>query len=313
VHYRRSFVTLFAVVALALPAFGQDKPVNLSWKFEKGKTFYQEMTTKTDQSMKVMGSDVKQTQTQTFYFSWTPVEEKDKNWTIKQKIEGVKMDIDIGGNRINFDSTKDTGTANPLADFFKALVGSEFTITVSPEMKVTKIEGRAEFLTKLTTANPQMKGLLESILSEDALKQMSDPTFAAVPNKEVKKGDTWTKESKLNMGPIGNYNTTYKYTYEGPDGKLEKIKVETTLTYAPPADNAGGALPFKIKSADLKSDKATGTILFDKDKGRVESSEMNLDLKGKLSIEIGGMTTDVELSQTQKTTVKTTDTNPVKK
>src|SRR5258707_14658219 len=69
--------------------------VDLKWKFEKGKSFYQELTTDTKQTMKVMGMDITQNQKQTFYFSWTPKEEdKDHNWTITQKIEGIKMDID---------------------------------------------------------------------------------------------------------------------------------------------------------------------------------------------------------------------------
>ena len=43
-----------------------------------------------------------------------------------------------------------------------------------------------------------MKALLEQILNEDSLKQMADPTFAAVPGKEVKKGDpAWEKKTKL--------------------------------------------------------------------------------------------------------------------
>ena len=38
-----------------------------------------------------------------------------------------------------------------------------------------------------------------------------------------------------------------------------------------------------------------------------------LDLKGDLSIEIGGQTTKVELSQTQTTDLKTEDEDPTKK
>src|SRR5207245_719382 len=111
------------------------------------------------------------------------------------------------------DSTKEAATANPLADFFKALVGSAFKLTVDPNFKVTKIEGRDEFLKKLVTANQQMEPMLKQILSDDALKQMADPAFSVVPNKPVKPADTWTRDSKLNMGPIGSYDTTYKYTY----------------------------------------------------------------------------------------------------
>src|SRR5262249_27375514 len=152
--------------------------------------------------------------------------------------------------KITYDSTKDTtGTGNPLADFFKALVGSKFKLTISPDLKVIKIEGRDEFLSKLTKANPQMEPLLKQILGDEALKQMAEPAFAAVPAMPVKKGATWEKKSQMNMGPIGTYDTTYKYTYEGKDGKLDKLKVDTTLAYQPPGANTSGTLPFKIKSA----------------------------------------------------------------
>jgi hypothetical protein len=308
----RALVAL-ALVALVVPAFGQDA-TTLKWKFEKDKPFYQEMTTTTDQTMKVMGSDIKQNQEQTFYFSWTPVKQDGDNWVLKQKIEGVKMRIVIGGTPIEYDSTKEGQTQSALGDFFKALVGSEFTLTVDKNLKVTKIEGRDEFLKKLTQANPQMDALLKQILNEDALKEMADPTFASVPTEPKKAGEKWKKESKLDMGPIGRYDNTYEYTFEGQDknNKLYKIKVDTTLKYTPPGEGAaGGGLPFKIKSATLTSKNAGGDIFFNNDKGRVESSEMKVNLSGDLSIEIGGQTTAVHLDQTQTTKVKTTDTNPV--
>jgi hypothetical protein len=306
----------FALVGLIAPAFGQEA-TTLAWKFKENTPFYQEMTTKTDQTMKVMGSDIKQSQTQTFIFSWTPVKKDGDNWVIKQKIEGVKMRIEIGGTPIEYDSTKESQGASALGDFFKALVGSEFTLTLDKNLKVTKIEGRDEFLKKLTQANPQMDALLKQILNEDALKEMADPTFAAVPTEPKKPKDSWTKTSKLDMGPIGKYENEYKYTYEGKDkdpqnSKLDLIKVETTLKYTPPGDSAtGGGLPFKIKSANLASKNAGGTILFDNEKGRVASSDMKVELSGDLSIEIGGQTTKVDLKQEQNTTVKTTDTNPI--
>lgn len=310
----RWLVAFIAVAGLSAPAFGQE-PVTLKWEFQKDKPFYQEMKTTTKQTMKVQGMDISQNQEQDFVFSWTPKEQdKDKNWIVNQKIEAVKMDIEMGGNKISFDSSKDVGGAgNPLADFFKTLVGSEFKLTISPEMKILKIDGRDEFMQKLTKANPSMEPLLKQILSDDALKQMADPAFAAVPNKPVKKGDTWERKSVLNMGPIGTYDTTYKYTYDGKDGKLDKIKMTTNLVYQTPGPNASGNLPFKIKEANLKSKSAEGTVWFDSDKHRLDHSELKLVLEGKLSIEIGGQTTEVDLTQNQTTEVKTSDTNPAVK
>ncbi|MBL8797743.1 MAG: hypothetical protein JNM56_27845 [Planctomycetia bacterium] len=312
----RKLLPLLVFGLCALPVWAQDK-ADLKWKFEKDKTIYQELTTETTQDMKVMGMDVKQKQKQTFYFSWKPTEQKDGKWIIKQRIDGVKMEIEIGGNKIAYDSEAPGAGNNPLADFFKELKGSEFTLTVGSDMKVEKVEGRADFLSRLGKSQQQMKPLLENILSEDALKQMADPSFAVVPNGEADKDKTWKYNSKLNLGPIGSYDTTYDYKYVGKDEKnkdLDKIAVTTTLKYsAPGSDTPGAGLPFKIKSASLEGKNGTGTVLFDAKAGRIDTSEMNLTLEGKLDIEIGGMATTVELKQTQKTTVKGSDTPQLKK
>lgn len=313
----RSFIALLVLAGFAMTAPAQDT-LDLKWKFEKGKVFYQEVTTKTEQKIKVMGMDVAQNQEQTFIFSWTPEkqDDKDKSWVVKQKIEGLKMNIDIGGQKITYDSTKETNTANPLSDFFKALVGAEFTLTISADGRVTDIKGKDEFVKKLVQVNPQMEPLLKQILSDDALKQMADPAFAVVPDKPKKKGESWERKSTLNIGPIGSYDNTYKYTLEGTDEKdknLAKIKVQTTLKYIPPVDTATQQLPFKVKNAKLETKDATGEVIFDIAKGRVVSSKMSQNLSGTLSIDVGGMTTDVELTQSQTTTVKTTEENPIKK
>jgi hypothetical protein len=308
-----SFVALVAAVAAA-PA----QEADLTWKFKKGDTFYQEMTTSTDQTMKVQGTEVVQNQKQTFYFQWTvkDVDDKKKEVTLEQKIIGLKMSIDIGGSKINYDSTaKDTGaTTNPLNKFFEALNNATFKLTLNTEkMEVTDIEGEKDFVTKLNEANPQMKPLLDKILSKKALQDMAQPMFAAIPGGKKAKGKEWDKTSDLDMGPIGSYKTKYTYTYEGPDkDKNEVIKVKTDLKYEAPKDATGG-LPFRIKQADLKSTDGTGEIIFDPKSGRLASSKLNLTLSGSLTIEIGGQPTVVELNQKQTTEIKTTDKSPIEK
>lgn len=311
----RWFLAPAVAALLTASAVAQDS-ADLKWKFEKGKTFYQEITTRTDQKMKVMGQDVSQNQEQTFYFSWTPKEQDAKgNWVFTQKIEGIKMKIDIGGNPINYDSTKDTNSNSPLADFFKAIVGSEFTVTLSPEYKVVDIKGKDDFLKKLIQTHQSMEGILKQVLSDDSLKQMADPSFAAIPNKTVKKGESWERTSTLDLGPIGKYENTYKYTYEGQDDKdknLANIKVDMTLKYLPPGTNVNAAgLPFTIKTADLRSSESNGTLVFDVKKGQLASSNLHVKLAGKLTVDVSGQTTDVDLQQTQDTTVKQTDDNPL--
>ncbi len=299
------------------PTPSKDK-VEFKWKFEKDKSFFQEMTTKTTQIMKVQGQDVNQVQEQTFYFKWTPTKVEPKSVTLKQTIEGIKMKIDIAGNPITFDSTAQAGTggapSSPLSDFFKTIVGSEFTLTLNTEtMKIEKVVGQEEFLKKLSSANQAMESILKNILSQEALKQMTDPTFGILPKTPIKKDETWKTNNKLDLNVIGVYDNEYSYKYLGEDEKkLDKIQVDVKITYKAPSVNQG--LPFKIKSADLgtKDKQVPGTILFDRAKGRIAQYDITLKLSGKLNIEIGNSTSDVEITQEQITSIKSGDSTFVK-
>jgi hypothetical protein len=260
--------------------------------------------------MTVAGNKVIQSQTQTFYFSWTPLKEQRDSWTLKQKILGAKVVVDLGGNRMEYDSSKDADAANPLSDFYKALVGAELKVTLDKDSYVATIEGRDELVKKLAVANPNLLPPLNQVLTEDALRHMAETAFAGPPEDAVRPGDSWTRKSKLDMGPAGGtLRTKYKYTYIGQEGKLDRIKIESTQDWQQPV---GGDDPeSKTKQSNVKG-VGTGTILFDRLKGRIVSLDLTQKLQGKLAITAGGNSAVVDMSQTQKTTVKTTDVNPLK-
>ena len=284
----------------------------LNWKFEANKPFYQKLVTITEQSIKVMGLDVVQKQEQTFFFKFTPMNKEGDTWLIKQEIEGVIMKIDIAGNPVSFDSTQEnpaSGGNTALSEFFKAVKGGSFTLHLNTKtMKVDKVEGRQVFLAKLSTANQQLEPLLSKILSEDALRQMADPTFGVLPPAGKKVGDTWDVSTSLNLGPIGSYANKYTYTWKGPDPAnkdLEIINVANNLSFSPPTESDPN-LPFKIKTGSTittKPEKEPGKIVFNTKTGRIESSNVKLTISGDLMIEIGGNLTKVELTQNQTTTV----------
>ncbi|MGL6094591.1 MAG: DUF6263 family protein [Fimbriiglobus sp.] len=303
-------------VGLTAAAPAQDKS-KFETKFEKDKPFYQELTTDVSQVVKVQGgSDLPLKHKQTFLFKWTPVSQDKDKWVVKQTIEGVKMTVDIAGNPINYDSTDPNpagAAANPgLADFFKSLVGAEFTVTFGPGLKVEKVDGRDEFLKKLAGANPQMEALLKKILTEDALREMVDPSAAVTPPGEQAVGSSWEKKTTLTLGPIGSYDRTFKYTYKGKDPEkkdLDRVEVEPKLVYKAPTDQADGLL-FRIKGGTLETvGSKPGVILYNAKTGRVESSDIAVTMKGNLDVAIGTTDTKVELYQEQRTLTKISDTS----
>lgn len=289
-------------------------------KLEKDKAFYQKMHTTVSQVIKVQGQDLTQKQDSTFYFKWTPEKQDGDKWTLKQKVEGLVMSIDISGNPITYSSIDKAAPGaggNPgLMDFFKNLEGAEFTVTLDAKTwKVDKVDGKDQFVAKLGAGNAQMDSLLKKIMTDDALKQMADPTYGLVPDAPKAPKETWEKKQTLGLGPIGSYEVTYKLTYVGKEpGKahLDRIEVVPSLTYKPPADAADGLL-FKIKAGTMVSKEIDpkdplapppSVVLYNPATGRIEKATISLKLRGELTVTIGGTDTKVELDQTQTTVIE---------
>jgi hypothetical protein len=296
-----------------------DVPKGAPLKFEaldpKAKPFFTVQFTDTDQTMSVLGQQVVQKQKQWFLIEWTPKATDAKgNYVVTQKIKGVKMDIDIGGNKIGYDSTNQAKQKNPMTDFFDQLMKEELTYHVKTDLsEVVEIEGRDKFIKGLQEINPQMQNLLKAILSDKSLQKMAEPTWFAFPkNGVIPASGTWTGDSKLDLGPIGKYNTDFVFTYGKPDEvkKLETIKIKSSLKYEAPGDANKAGLPFIIHKAELKTSGGEGTAIFDRAKGRFDSTEIKMELKGELEIEVGNMKTKVDLKQTQTAKSNTYDDIP---
>jgi len=311
-------LVLGLAVGLVSIASAQEKQ-KFETKFEKDKAFYQKLSTKVDQTLKVAnGSDVPLKHELTFFFKWTPVTvEKDKV-VAKQQIEGVKFKLSVADQTIEYDSTdpNPAGAAgNPgIAEFFKNLVGSEFTVTFNPTkgMAVDKVEGRDELLKKLAAVNPQMETVLRQTLSDEALKEMTDPSAGVTPPTEMAANVPWEKKGTLSLGPIGTYDRTFKFTYKGKDPEkkdLDRIEVVPTLSYkasAAPAET----LPFKIKGGTLTTkDVKQGIVLYNPKTGRVESVRIEITIAGELDVTIQSTDTKVNIYQVQKTELDTGDTS----
>jgi RNA polymerase sigma factor (sigma-70 family) len=302
-----------APAAAAPPAAADDEgpAVVLRPKFTKDRPFYQEVTTTTRQVMKVLGNDVGQSQQQTFYFRWTPTERApDNGWVLTQRVEGVKLSTDIGGSKITFDSTADGNAPSVLGDFYKSLVGSEFRVTLDQRYRVRQVEGADAFIKKALPVSPDVRTGWAEVVSVDALRRTAEPSFPALPPGPVRRGDSWVRKDDVDLGPLGRYRATHVYTYEGRDGRLDRITLETTLKDRR-VRGAESRLPFEVTGGNLERASGTGTILFDREAGRVVRLESELELEGQLDISTGGQKVGVNLHQRQRITVRATPTNPL--
>jgi hypothetical protein len=311
---RLAFIALL-MGGLVTATLAQDKQ-KFETRFEKDKSFFQKLTTSVTQSVKVQGgSEVPLKHELTFFFKWTPVNvDKDKA-VVKQSIEGVRFRLDIAGQTVDYDSTdtNPTGaTGNPgLSEFFKNLIGSELTVTFKGSA-IEKVDGREEMLKKLGSVNPQIEQLLKNILSDEALKEMTDPSGGIIPPTEKAVNETWEKKSTLSLGPIGSYDRTLTYTYKGKDPEkkdFDRLEVKPSLQYKPPTAGAG-QLPFTIKGGKFETkDVKEGVILYNPKAGRVESVRISVTLVGDLDVTIGAQDSKISLTQEQRTELDSSDTS----
>ena len=187
---------------------------------------------------------------------------------------------------------------------------TKFVVTVGKGGVIEKVDGRDDFLKKLGGANPQMENILKKILTDESLKEMSDPMAGLTPSVEKGVGEKWDKTTSLKLGPIGDYERKLSFEYKGKDTdqkELERVEVKAALTYKPPTTEVDGLL-FRIKSGDLTTQNPkAGTYLFDAKTGMLKKAELSVTMTGQLTVAIGTTETVVNLNQTQTTTVLTAD------
>jgi len=285
------------ILGAAAPAYGQE--VKLRWKFKEGDKFYVEdvQTTKTDVS--VLGQQIKEEAKTTTVTSYTVKSVKSDSIVLVQKIESV-------------DSRSQGGLGGSTEKIKEKMKGATFTVTITPDGKVTKFEGYQEFAKKLTDGDDEMSKLLGMFFSEELFKSSAEQSFNMLPDNPVKQGDTWTREGKMPVPGLGDFKLTSKYTYEGKGEGGEKIKARQDLMYVVPkgGGDIGGIM--KIVKGDLKAENGKGHFLFDPEKGRLVKGEMNLFIKGRLTVEFGGQNIDISLTTDQTTVTRVLDKNPAK-
>src|ERR1043165_2979917 len=210
-------------------------------------------------------------------------------------------------------STKtERGKQDPLTEkMLEKLKGHQFTITIDKNGKMTKFEGYESLIKKISNDDPMVEKTLRAILTADTFKKTAENTFTMLPDKAVKKGDTWNRETQMSMGPIGSFKINAKYTYDGMEKDLAVIQGTSTLTYSAPKDDGG--LPFKISKGNIDATNAKTRLLFDSNLGRPSSEHTTLALKGNLTLAIGEMEVEMTLEMEQRTDSKVSTTRPEKK
>jgi len=291
---RACALALLALAGLGLPAGAQ---TTLEWKFKEGDKFYVEDVSDMRQSLSVIGKDVNQKTKITTINSYTVKQVSGKTVRLEQKTESV--DVNSSGD----------GVGGQLEKIMDKLQGAVFTVTLT-DGKVTKFEGYDDFIKKVSDGDDLAAKFGKTLLSEDLMKKTIELTFANLPDKAVKAGDTWAKDVTIPCGELGDFKSSNDYTFKERDKDGAVITYKGTMAYVPPkGPGAFGGL-LKIVKGKIKSDNVKGTIVFDPEKGRLVRASSTMAVRGSLTIEIMGNSLDMDIRVDQTTSSRVLAKNP---
>ena len=255
----------------------------LKFNFEKGKGYDYEMIINMDQE--IMGQKMQMDMSN--YYSMDVTEDDGKIKTINSKFDRFKMKMNGGAMNLEVDTDNPLPESGEMTEgkkdpfkminkMFGAIKGQQFTMKVDQEGKILSVEGfenigklLADSLDlKVKDRGDMMKQFNEQFNAKSTKSQF-ERFFYIFPNKDVKVGDSWQKNSEISGPAGGKYTSTYKVT----EIESDMVTLEETT---------------KIESEDekinLKGD-IKGTLVIDSKSGLVVSADQDM----KMATDVGGM------------------------
>ena len=257
----------------------QAQNVDLSLKLEKGKEYKQTTSTKSTILQEIMGQKINISTTVNGTNSFLVKDINEDGYIIDSKYEDLNMSIKVpqgGGISPELFDEK-----NPMFSILKDLKGKSFEITMSRTGKITEVknfdavmETILEGLKELPDGQKeQVKQQVLKAYGDEAIKEGMEMITAIYPDKPLKKGDKWTKNTKHESDRPMDITTDYELVEVTPDYAL----IKGNGTVKSPDKNAG----FEVNGAPMILD-ISGTIVseikVDRNTGWIINAVINQDI-----------------------------------
>jgi hypothetical protein len=290
------------LLVLCFATASAQESVTLKWKLEEGTAFYANNVTDMDMSMKILNMDVDMKMKITAVQRFKILSAKPGATTVEMTMQ--RMDMDVKADAL-------PGGIPGLGAIGERVKGATLTATLDAKQNVTKLEGYEKFLDKLAGDDEMVRKQMKQQFSEEAVKQMFSQVFAFAPDKPVKVGESWTRTDKM---PTAGVEATVKQKYklESVSNGVAKIAVSGDLSFKAGKGFAGLPEGVEVSKFDMKADKYTGTLLFDTKAGRLTENKLDMDMRGDMTIGVGGQSVEMSMKIKARQNTTVSDKNPAK-
>lgn len=266
----------------------------MKFNLEKGKGYDYEMTTNIDQE--VMGQTI--SMDLSAYYSMNVDDDNGNEKTISSTFDRMKVNMDMGPMKIDVDTDnpiKPTGdTTNEinkamsmLNKLFGSIKGKQFKMKVNAEGKVLEVTGFQEMAESIVNSmgeemgeneKQQMKQEFSKQFNDEGMKGQFERLWYIFPNKEVKLGESWEKNTNLSQNGMAMiYKSNYKVTEI--EGDMVTLEEKSTIKSGK-------------EEVDMKGE-VSGVIIVDSRSGLIVSANQDMTMTfsaGGQSMDMKGVT-----------------------
>jgi hypothetical protein len=213
------------------------KPVKdsvlLKFNFKKGKTYNYTMSfdVKQKKGDQTRGTNMK------WNYDMQVVDVKNDLKTIKTTYKRIDMSVNMGNDqKMEFSSEKEVDVADFMqlpSKMFSIIKGKSFTMQVNEKGEIISVTGFDKIgeavvgeMNVPEEMKPMMRQNFQKQFNDDAVKQMFSQSFEIFPNKYVKVGDSWKKNSSV---PALKQDIATIYTVKNIKGNRVFINGESKL------------------------------------------------------------------------------------
>jgi hypothetical protein len=305
---RAAVLSLVVCTWAASPAPAQ---VKLEYKFTEGAATTSKVDIKIHQVLTINGMDV-ETDSEQSAVSGTSIgmRSADGALPITNTIDSLRVHLSIPGAVIDYDTADPNAKVENaqfafLPDVMKALAGSSYTIVLDPKNQVKAVEGTEKIAERAKDLDPMAADALKGRLSVDRIKRDFEEEHGNLPTVLAREGEPWERTEVDDIGGGQTLTFRRRYEYQGTtekDGRtLDKIAVKALEVTYKMDENAQSAA--KVTKSDLKIDSSDGSMLFDREAGRVVERKEVTRIKGDMTLKVGEMELPSKLDLTFDTAV----------
>ena len=291
---------ILSLSLLLLLGCSASKPLMLKMNIVEGKEFTMETSTNTVVDVVVMGQQQKSLSTQSTETKFNVMDVMPNgDIAVKGTIMSMASTNDSAQGGTSYDSKNIEESDASMVTLMQPLIGHEMNMVMNSTGELISFEQEDVLEKMFSSADETMmaaKASMEGQFGEEGMKSMMQGLGNVLPDRAIKKGDTWTKDRTVKTMMVLQVNSTYTLT-ERKDGKAYISVVGTTKTdpTAPPVEMMGMEMTY-IMSGPIK-----GTLVVDEKTGWTLQSNVEQAMKGTMKIKnemIGEMDAQMDMVST---------------